>query len=126
MSFLGLAYLGLHDAFAWIMTLTNAAAGVWATAAHWKEQLRRRELWYLVIVAQVAVAIQVLLGVLVLQVDGLEVQQLHVVYGFVALATVGILYSYRQQIMQWQYLLYGGGCLFLMGMGIRGMYLGTA
>ncbi|MEZ5410843.1 MAG: hypothetical protein R2761_22635 [Acidimicrobiales bacterium] len=120
-----MSFLGLHDVFAWIMTLTNAAAGVWATAAHRIEQLRRRELWYLVIVAQVAVAIQVLLGVLVLQVDGLEVQQLHVVYGFVALATVGILYSYRQQIMQWQYLLYGGGCLFLMGMGIRGMFLGT-
>ena len=87
MSFLGLAFLGLHNVFAWIMTLTNAAAGVWSTAAHWKEQLRRRELWYLVTVAQVAVAIQVLLGVLVLQADGLEVQQLHVVYGFVSLAS---------------------------------------
>ena len=123
MSILGLAFLGIHNVFAWVMTLTNAAAGAWATAAHWKPALRRRELWYLVGAAQVAVAIQVLLGVLVLQVDGLEVQQLHVVYGFVALAAVGILYSYRQQIMEWQYLLYGGGCLFLMGMGIRGMFL---
>ena len=73
--------------------------------------------------AEIAVAVQAVLGVLVMQVDGREVDELHVVYGFVALAAIGILYSYRQQIIEWQYLLYGGGGLFLMGMGIRGMIL---
>lgn len=105
------------------MVVTNAAAGSWALAAHWAVNLRQRPLWLLTVVAQVSVAVQAVLGVLVLQVDGREVDDLHVVYGFVALASIGILYSYRQQIMQWQYLLYGGGGLFLMGMGIRGMIL---
>lgn len=105
------------------MVLSNAFAGVWAIGAHFRPVLRRRALWILTIVAQVSVAVQAVLGVLVLQVDGRDVEQLHVIYGFVALASIGILYSYRQQIMEWQYLLYGGGGLFLMGMGIRGMIL---
>ncbi len=105
------------------MVLSNAGAGTWGVLAHWRPAVRRRELWWATAVAQASVAIQALLGVLVLQVDGREVQQLHVIYGFVSLASVGILYSYRQQILQWQYLLYGLGGLFLMGMGIRGMIL---
>ena len=108
------------------MVITNLLAGAWALGAHWRPSLRRRELWWLTAVAQVSVALQALFGVLVLQIDGIEVEQLHVIYGFVALASVGILYSYRQQIMEWQYLLYGGGGLFLMGLGIRGMILTPA
>ena len=116
-------FLGIHGWWAWVMIVTNLIAGGWALAAHWKPSLRRRELWWATSVAQVSVAVQAILGVLVLQVDGREVEQLHIVYGFVALASVGILYSYRQQIPDWQYLLYGGGGLFLMGLGIRGIIL---
>lgn len=105
------------------MVLTNAGAGIWALLAHRLPAVRTKWLWVLTVVAQVSVAIQALLGVLVLNVDGRSVDQLHVIYGFIALASVGILYSYRQQIMEWQYLLYGGGGLFLMGLGIRGMIL---
>jgi len=108
------------------MVVSNLVAGLWGVGAHWLPALRRRELWWVTAAAQVSVAIQALLGVLVLQVDGREVEQLHVIYGFVSLASVGILYSYRQQIIQWQYLLYGCGGLFLMGMGIRGMILTPA
>ena len=105
------------------MMVSNAFAGLWATAAHWVARLRRRELWWAVGLGQVSVAVQVLLGAMVLKVQHLEVGQLHIVYGFVSLATVGILYSYRQQLKQWQYLLYGLGALFLMGMAIRGFFL---
>lgn len=105
------------------MVLSNAAAGVWALLAHRYPVARKKSLWVLTIAAQLSVAIQALLGVLVLNVDGRSVEQLHVIYGFIALASIGILYSYRQQILEWQYLLYGGGGLFLMGLGIRGMIL---
>ncbi len=44
-------------------------------------------------------------------------------YGFVAFASVGIIYSYRQQLEEWTYLLYGFGGLFLMGLGLRAIYL---
>jgi hypothetical protein len=105
------------------MVVSNAVAGPWALGAHHWPALRMRALWAVTAVAQVSVAIQALLGVLALQIDGREVDSLHIVYGFVSLASIGILYSYRQQLVQWQYLLYGGGGLFLMGMGIRGMIL---
>lgn len=105
------------------MVLTNAVAGGWALAAHRWPQARHRALWVVTALAQLSVAVQAILGVLVLQVDGLEVDQLHIIYGFVSLASIGILYSYRQQLIDWQYALYGGGGLFLMGMGIRGMIL---
>lgn len=105
------------------MVISNAVAGCWALVAHRVPAARKAALWWVTAAAQVSVAIQAVFGVLVLQVDGREADQLHVVYGFVTLASVGILYSYRQQIEQWQYLLYGFGGLFLMGMGIRGMVL---
>ena len=117
------SFLGLHGSWAWVMVLTNAVAGTWALAAHRWPAARHRGLWVVTAIAQVSVALQAVLGVLVLQVDGRTVDQLHIIYGFVSLASIGILYSYRQQILEWQYLLYGGGGLFLMGMGIRGMIL---
>jgi len=39
----------------------------------------------------------------------------------VAVITVGLLYSYRQQMRYRIYLLYGGGGLFVMGLGIRAL-----
>ena len=40
-------------------------------------------------------------------------------------SSVAIIYSYRLQIAQYRYLLYGGGGLFLMGLGIRAMPVGA-
>ena len=42
-------------------------------------------------------------------------------YGFSAVIAVGILYSYRTSSFMRgkEYLLYGGGCLFIMGLGLR-------
>ena len=44
--------------------------------------------------------------------------QFHAFYGFVALATIGIVYSYRHQLREHLYLLYGLGGLFLMGLAL--------
>jgi hypothetical protein len=55
----------------------------------------------------------------------LEAPQFHMFYGFVAIIAVGIIYSYRNQIArQYLYLLYGGGGLFIMGLGIRALLVG--
>jgi len=50
--------------------------------------------------------------------------QFHMFYGFVSLAAIGIIYSYRQQLRDRLYLLYGLGGLFLMGLGIRALQVG--
>jgi hypothetical protein len=111
----------LHEANAWFVVVTNAVAGCWALAAHWWPPARRRALWAATAVAEVAIAVQVVLGVLLQRSAGAPGDQYHAFYGFVAFATVGIIYSYRNQLAAHRYLLYGGGGLFLMGLALRSM-----
>jgi hypothetical protein len=65
--------------------------------------------------------VQVSLGVALVALQDRDAAQFHAFYGFVAIATVGIVYSYRQQLAAHRYLLYGFGGLFLMGLAIRAM-----
>lgn len=117
--------LDLHESWAWFVVIGNGLAGVWALAANWIEPLRIKALWWFTAVVEIAIAIQVILGVALVAGEGIEAPQFHMFYGFVAFATVGIIYSYRAQLDQYKYLLYGGGGLFLMGLGIRAMTVGT-
>lgn len=112
-----------HDVGAWVVVLGNALAGLWALAAHWRAELRGRALWIVTIVVEVAIFVQVGLGVAYQNVEGIEPTQFHTLYGFSALFAVAILYSYRNQIKDKQYLLYGLGGLFMTGLGIRAMVL---
>jgi hypothetical protein len=113
----------LHADFSWVVVATNAAVGVWAIGAHLREELRRPSLWIATIVAEVTIFVQVALGVALVAIDDLEVAQMHAFYGFVAIAAVGIIYSYRQQVRPHLYLLYGLGGLFLMGLALRALTL---
>ena len=110
-----------HEAFAWIMVIGNGLAGLWPLAAHRVEALRGRALWWFVALVQFSVAVQVTLGVGLVAGQDIEPPQFHLFYGFVALITVGIVYSYRQSMRPYRHLLYGGAGLFLMGLGIRAM-----
>jgi hypothetical protein len=109
----------IHADFAWVVVATNAAVGLWALAAHWQAQWRTRWLWTATLVAELTIVVQVCLGVALVAVQDVEVAQFHAFYGFVALATIGIIYSYRQQVEPHLYLLYGLGGLFLMGLALR-------
>lgn len=109
----------LHADFAWVVVAANAAVGLWAVAAHYREQLRVPALWRVTVAAEVTIFIEVALGVALVALKHREVAQFHAFYGFVAIATVGIVYSYRQQVAPHRYLLYGLGGLFLMGLALR-------
>lgn len=111
----------LHADLAWFVIVGNALAGLWALGANWLESLRVRWLWVATAVVQISIFVQVGFGVLLLTTEDLELDQFHTFYGFVALATVGIIYSYRAQLQEYRYLLYGGGGLFLMGLGLRSL-----
>jgi hypothetical protein len=115
-----------HVAWAWVVVVANAAVGLWALGAHWWVPLRHRALWWATAAAEVAIVLQVVLGVLLVTREDREVPQFHAFYGFVALATVGIIYSYRHQIARYIYLLYGLGGLFLMGLALRAIVVGTS
>lgn len=113
----------LHVNTAWVVVGLNGMAATWALLAHRWPEARRRELWWFTTAAQLSVLVQVTLGVIALQRDGVEASDFHMFYGFLTIASVGILYSYRQQLMEWQYLLYGFGGLFIAGLGIRSIFL---
>ena len=117
--------LPFHKAWAWFMIIGNGMAGVWALAAHWVESLRTRSLWWFTVVVEVAVFVQVILGVILYTNEKITPPQFHMFYGFVAIIAVGFLYAYRYQLRHKLYLLYGFGGLFIMGLGIRAILVGT-
>ncbi|MDP9420684.1 MAG: hypothetical protein M3P53_11145 [Actinomycetota bacterium] len=115
----------LHVASAWIVIVGNALTGLWALGAHWAPSLRTRALWWFTAAVEVAIFVQVGFGVAMVAGQGRAAAQFHMFYGFVALVTVGIIYSYRQQLERWRFLLYGFGGLFLMGLGLRAVTIGA-
>lgn len=112
----------LHSVVSWVFIISNGAVGVWALAAHHRPRLRHRVGWLAVVVAQVVVLAQVILGV-VLQVHEDIDGDRHQLYGFSAFASVGIIYAYRNEMKDKPHLLYGLGSLWLMGLGIRAAVL---
>jgi hypothetical protein len=116
--------LEVHQSFAWFVIISNAVAGLWVLAANWLPALRTRAMWWFVILAELTIFAQVGMGVAMVAGQGLKAPKFHMFYGFVAIISVGIIYSYRQQMEKHRYLLYGLGSLFIMGLGIRAMLVG--
>jgi hypothetical protein len=114
----------LHLDLAWVVIIGNGLAGVWALAAHKYPQFRVKQLWWFTAFAEIAVFVQVALGVVILQDHKGQDYGFHVLYGFSAAFAVGFIYSYRSQLAEKKYLLYGGGGLFIMGLGLRLLTIG--
>jgi hypothetical protein len=108
-----------------MVILSNALAGLWCLGAHRWESLRTRALWWFTVAAELTVFVQVGLGVAAMQAEDLKPKQFHMFYGFVAIISIAILYSYRAQLRHRLYLLYGLGGIFIMGLGIRAMLVGA-
>jgi len=114
----------VHVAWAWVTIVSNGLAGLWAFGAHKYPALRTRALWWFTAAAEVAVFVQVALGVQLVSGQHIDPPKFHMFYGFIAIITVGLAYSYRQQLQK-VYLWYGGFGLFIMGLGIRAVLVGT-
>ena len=113
------ALIDLHGWWAWVVIVSNGLVGLWALGAHRDERLRTPWLWRATAVAEIAIFIQVVLGVILIQGRKTDDFGFHVLYGFSAAFTVAIVYSYRNQLRDKVYLLYGCGGLFVMGLGLR-------
>ena len=92
--------------------------------ANWLQPLRTRALWWFTGTVELAVFVQVGLGVGLVSGQKYTAPKFHMFYGFVAIIAVGIIYSYRAQLRDRLYLLYGLGGLFVMGLGIRALLVG--
>ena len=112
----------IHRFWGYVSIVVNGLAGLYCLAA-WKwHSLRGRPVWIVTITAEVAVLVQVALGVALVSGDkgyAKSVPRFHMFYGFVIFVTVGLLYAYRQQMRGRLEMLYGLGGLFIMGLGIR-------
>ena len=113
--------LDIHKGWAWFVIIGNGLAGAWALAAHWLRGLRTRALWWFTGAVELAVFVQVGLGVGLVAGQHFVAPKFHMFYGFVAIIAVGIIYSYRAQLRDRLYLMYGLGGLFVMGLGIRAL-----
>ena len=107
-----------------MVIIGNGMAGLWALGASRWPSLRTRSLWWFTTFVELAVFVQVGLGVGLVAGQKLSAPKFHMFYGFVAIIAVGIIYSYRQQLRHRLYLLYGLGGLFIMGLGIRALLVG--
>jgi hypothetical protein len=108
-----------HGDWGYVAIVLNALAGAIALVAWRWERFRGRYVWVATIVAEVAILLQVLTGVILVSSDDYTVARFHMFYGFVAFVTVGLAYSYRYQMEGRLELLYGLVGFFLMGVGIR-------
>lgn len=111
----------IHEGWAWVVIIGNALAGLWSLAANWVHGLRTRALWWFIGAAEATMFVQVVLGVILVGKYKVPLPEFHAFYGFVGIIAIAIIYSYRFQMQHRLYLLYGGGSLFVMGLGIRAM-----
>lgn len=110
----------VHEDWSWVVIVGNGVAGMWSLAAMRWAPLRARVLWWFTAFVQLSVFVQAGLGAgLVGDERGGQARQFHMFYGFLGIVAVAIIYSYRQQMRDRLYLLYGLGGLFIMGLGIR-------
>ena len=119
---------GLHDAHeinGWFLIGSNALAGLWCLTAYRFGGLKGRPLWVFVTVAQLTAFVQAVIGALLANRDGVELDDMHALYGFSAIIAVGIMYSYRTSpfLKGKELVLYGLGSLFIMGLGLRNLVL---
>ncbi len=119
----------IHVWLAWAVIAANFSSGTWALLAQWNQRLRTAALIPFVYIGWAVTLVQVTIGVAAIQGGGTSLNGgntaggLHYFYGFLCMAAIAIIYSYRPQIEQWEYLLFGAGNLFIMGLAIRAMLL---
>ena len=119
------SYRVTHEVIEWLMVLLNGTAGVWSLLAHRNKLLRISVLSWVTAIAQIMVLAHLFSGVALASSEDLEVPKFHLLYWSAAALSVGVIYGYRIQLDNKRYLLYGFAGLFLMGLGIRSMLLGS-
>lgn len=80
-----------------------------------------RLFYWAVVLAIGSMLLQVVVGVVVMQIDDVDPGQQHVFYGVVIAATFAFAYIYRAQFRKRPAVYLGLLLLFTMGLGIRGI-----
>ncbi|MFA5882859.1 MAG: hypothetical protein WDA60_03315 [Acidimicrobiia bacterium] len=118
--------MDFHEVWAYVAIVANALAGIVLLVVWRVTKWRGRWMWIPTIAAEAAMMLQVVVGVILVASNQYVAPRFHMFYGFVAFLTVGIAYSYRQQMRGRRELFYGLVGLFIMGLGIRAILQATA
>ncbi|HEY5165389.1 MAG TPA: hypothetical protein VIJ44_05515 [Acidimicrobiia bacterium] len=113
------ALLDFHKIWGYVAIAANGLVGVAALVAWRNPRLRGRWLWISILVAEAAILLQVVVGVILQASKQYKAPNFHIFYGVLAFLTVGLAYQYRLQMRGRRELLYGLVGLFIMGLGIR-------
>ena len=108
-----------HASWGYVAIVANGLVGVAALLAWRITRIRGQWLWITIIVAEAAMMLQVLVGVILVASKDYTAPRFHMFYGFLAFLTVGLAYQYRTQMRGRREMLYGLVGLFIMGLGIR-------
>ena len=114
-----------HTTLAFFLIAANATTGVWGLLIDKGILKSQRFFWISVSIAQIFVFAQAIVGVGIQTKDDLEPDDFHYLYGFSMIVAIALLYGYRNTIGNKKHLLYALGSFFIMGLGIRAMFLGT-
>lgn len=111
-----------HHDFAYLSIAINFIAGIWMLISLKLVDLKRKKYFYApVYFGWLAICIQAFLGIS-LYMSGYEVGQgkaFHYFYGFIAMMTAAILFSYSRSLGNKKIIIFGISSLFLAGLGIR-------
>jgi hypothetical protein len=101
-----------------VVIVANGLAGLVALVA-WRLRTVPKKWWVaLTALAEIALLVQVTTGAMLVS-DDITAPRIHMFYGFVGFATVGLAYSSRDSMRGRLEVLYGLVGLFLMGIGLR-------
>lgn len=118
--------LRFHHDWAYASIAINLFAGILMLISLKFVDLKRRKYFFTpVYFGWLAISVQSLLGIS-LYMSGEKVDPskgFHYFYGFIAIMTAGIIYSYSRTLGKKKILIYGISSLFLAGLGIRSAML---
>ena len=87
-----------HIWWGYVAIVVNGLIGLGALLAWRVARVRGRWLWIVTIVAEAAMMLQVVVGVVLVASKDYTVPRFHMFYGFLAFLTVGLAYQYRNQM----------------------------
>jgi heme A synthase len=110
-----------HSTWGWIAVGISGLVGLYGIVLAALRRVPGKTFWWAVGIAMATVLLQVVLGLLAINLEGTNPGNQHVFYGVVVSFTLAFAYIYRSQLAKRPALSYGLLMLFVMGLGIRGI-----